>query len=86
MSDIVFVQFKDRYHDGYGGRTYSYIADVPLKVGDIVTVPTVNGDGEARVCEVNVPDTALPDFLTRERLKHITTAATVGGLFDDFFE
>ena len=85
-TDLVQVQFKDRLHDGYSGRPYTYIADVPLQVGDIVTVPTANGEGEARVCRVDVPDSDLPKFLNRDSLRHISDAATPGGsIFDDFY-
>lgn len=85
-SDLVQVQFKDRRYDGYSGRAYTYIADVPLQVGDIVTVPTANGEGEARVCRVDVPDSELPKFLNRDSLRHVSEAATPGGsIFDEFF-
>ena len=84
--DLVQVQFKSRYSDRFEGAAYTYIADVPLAVGDIVTVPTQTGDGEARVCRVNVPHDELPKWLTPERLRHITTPATMGNLFAEFFE
>lgn len=84
-NDIVQVQFKSRYSGGYGEKLYTYIADVPLAEGDIVTVPTRNGDGEARVARIHVPETEVEDWM-RDRLMHITTPATVGGgLFDGFF-
>lgn len=83
--NLVQVQFKNRYGDGYGERAYTYVADVPLAVGDIVTVPTQHGEGEARVCRVNVPTSELPPFLKEEQLRHITEAGTPGGLFDGFF-
>lgn len=70
--NIVTVQFRTLYGDGYGGIGYNYIADEPLKVGDIVTVPTFHGDGEARVCRVDVPESDLPKWLTVKDLKHIT--------------
>ena len=86
QTDLVQVQFKDRRFDGYSGRLYTYIADVPLHEGDIVTVPTANGEGEARVCRVDVPESELPAILSREQLRHITEAPTPGGtLFDEFF-
>lgn len=84
--DLVQVQFKSRYSGQFEGAAYTYIADVPLAEGDIVTVPTQNGDGEARVCRVNVPASELPKFLSPERLRHITTPATMGNLFAEFFE
>lgn len=83
--DIVQVQFKSRYNDTYGGRAYSYAADVPLKVGDLVKVPTANGDGEAKVCRVNVPEAECG--FPVDMLRHITEPATPGGsLFDGFFD
>lgn len=80
---IVQVQFKSRYSDTYGGRAYTYCADVPVQVGDIVKVPTKFGDTEAKVCRVDVPESEIPAYM---ELKHITEAATPGGsMFDEFF-
>ncbi len=76
--DFVKVQFKSRFNDEYGGREYTYIADVPLEVGDIVSVPTSNGDGEARVCRVGVPEAEARGNYLGE-FKHITTPAAPGG-------
>ena len=84
-TDIVQVQFKDHRFDGFSGRAYTYIADVPLAVGDIVTVPTANGEGEARVLKVNVTEAELPNWLSRDKLKHITQSATPAGVFAEFF-
>lgn len=85
MADLVQVQFKSRYNDTYGGRPYTYAADVPLQVGDIVKVPTANGDGDAKVCRINVPETECGFPL--DRLRHITEPATPGGgMFDGFFD
>ena len=84
MTNLVQVQFKSRYGDGYGGACYTYVADVPLVVGDIVTVPTKFGDSEARVCRVDVPEDEVKGF--KDKLRHITEPATVSkGLFDEFF-
>lgn len=80
--NLVQVQFKSRYGDGYGSQSYTYIADIPLSVGDIVTVPTKNGEGEARVSRVNVPESALPKFLSVDQLRHITEAEKPGKLPD----
>lgn len=82
VPDIVCVQFKSRYRDEYGGPAYTYRADVPLYVGDIVKVPTKYGDSEARVSRVGVPESELT---FHGELRHITEPATVsGGLFDEF--
>ena len=81
---IVQVQFKSRYGDTYGGRAYSYIADVPVSVGDIVKVPTANGDGDAKVCRVDVP--LIECGFPADRLRHITEPATPGkNPFEGFF-
>lgn len=82
--DIVQVQFKSKYGDTYGGRPYSYIADIPVQVGDIVKVPTSNGDGEAKVCRVGVTEAECG--FPVDRLRHITEPATPGGgMFAGFY-
>ena len=84
--DLVAVQFKSRYKkDEYGGCEYTYIADVPLQVGDIVRVPTKFGESEARVCRIDVP---LSEMQCRVgELRHITEPGTPGGdLFHGFFD
>ena len=84
MSNIVQVQFKRRFGDGYTDGKYAYIADVPVAVGDIVNVPTKYGSSEAKVCEVNVPENTIPAWCGE--LKHITEPASPsGGLFAGFF-
>lgn len=84
MTNLVQVQFKSRYKDGYGGACYTYVADVPLAVGDIVTVPTKFGESEACVCRVDVPEDEVKGF--QDKLRHITEPATVSeGMFADFF-
>jgi len=53
--EIVSVQFQSKNDkEEYTGREYSYIAGVPLKLGDIVAVPTKNGIGVAKVTKVNL--------------------------------
>lgn len=83
MTPYVQVQFKSRYREGYGGPAYTYIADTPLRVGDVVTVPTKFGDSEAQVCRIDVPEDEVAKF--HGELRHITEPATVGGLFGEFF-
>lgn len=86
MTDLVQIQFRNRHTDGYGGRCYTYVADVPLHEGDIVMVPTVNGDSEARVCRIDVPESELPKWLSRDNLRHITQPATPqNDIFSEFF-
>ena len=62
MTNLVQVQFRNRYGSGYSGAAYTYRADVPLSVGDVVTVPTKWGDSEARVCRVDVPEAEVAKF------------------------
>jgi|GEM_PF-1181395 len=55
MSDIVKVQFVNKkLPSGYGGIPYTYIADIPLKIGDIVYAPTKTGALKAKVISVGV--------------------------------
>ena len=85
ITNIVQVQFKSRYRDEYAGRPYTYIADVPLAVDDIVKVPTKYGDTDARVCRIDVPESEIPMF--SGDLRHITESAAPGGdIFDQFFD
>ena len=84
--NLVSVQFKSRHKkDEYGGCEYTYIADVPLQVGDIVNVPTKFGTSDARVCRIDVPVTEL--HCRVGELRHITEPGTPGGnLFHGFFD
>ena len=83
MSNICQVQFKRRFGGGYTDNKYAYIADVPVAVGDLVNVPTKHGTSEARVCEVDIPESAIPSWCGE--LKHITEPASpMGSLFDEF--
>ena len=52
---LAAVKFKSKYSDTFSGRSYTYITDLPLKVGDIVRVPTSHGEGTAQVCDINIP-------------------------------
>ena len=84
QTNIVQVQFRNRFGGGYGGTNYTYIADVPLKVGDIVNVPTRYGPSEAKVSRVDVPADEVPDIFGG--LLHITEPATPRDTtFDGFF-
>lgn len=78
--NFVQVQFKSRYSDDFLGRAYTYIADVPVEVGDIVTVPTATGDGEAKVCRIGIPEAEARGSYFGE-FKHITTPAMPNDLF-----
>ena len=81
--NLVQVQFESRNTPGmYTGKPFSYIADVPLKEGDIVKAPTKYGDRQARVFRVNVP---LNEIQCRAgELRHITEAVPSGNLFTGF--
>lgn len=80
MPKLVAVQFRSRYkQDTFSGREFTYIADVPLSVGDIVNVPTKYGTSEARVSRVDVQITEIACRVGQ--LLHITEAPTIGGLF-----
>lgn len=80
---IVQVQFKNRWSGQYSGREYTYIADIPVEVDDIVKVPAGAGVSEAKVIRVDVPESEIPAHM---QLKHITEPVTPGGsLFDGFF-
>lgn len=71
QTPYVTVQFENRYEPGvYAGRTYSYIADHRLTVGDVVPVETKFGDTVAKVVEVDVPEYRIKAVLPM--LKHIT--------------
>lgn len=83
MSNIVQVQFKNRFSGQYGGKAYTYAADVPVQIDDIVKVPAGNGTSEAKVVRVDVPESEIPAWM---QLKHITEPASPSGsLFDEFF-
>ncbi len=82
--NIVNVMYEDRHNPGYfSGAVYSYIADHPVAVGDIVKVPTRYGDREAKVVKIGIP---VNDIQCRVgQLLHITEPAIAGGdLFDAF--
>ena len=80
--DFVQVALKNRHSGKYIG-CYSYIADVPVNVGDIVMVPTKYGDAEAKILRTNVTETEIQYKV--EDLLHITSAASPNNLFDGFF-
>lgn len=67
---IVKCQFKLKSSDGYGGREYTYLTDLPLKVGDIVRVPAGDSEGIAQVSEINVPEISVRSDLF-PLLKHV---------------
>ena len=86
QTPYVWVQFRSKTRSSvFGGPCYTYIADTPLEVGDIVKAPTKYGDQEAFVCRVDVPEAVAARF--HGELRHITEPVTVSpGLFDEFFD
>lgn len=73
---IVGVQFRSKWNDEFTGRVYSYHCDIPVAIGDIVAVPTANGESTARVCETDIPLERVPLHI-RSILKTITKKADV---------
>ena len=60
MPLIVNVQFESKSDPGtYKGRAYSYFSKSPLVIGEIVTVPTAKGEGNAMVTAVDVAPDAV---------------------------
>ena len=83
MSKIVQVLFKNRFSGQYSGKPYTYVADIPVQIDDIVQVPAGSGTSEAKVVRVDVPESEVPAWM---QLKHITEPASPSGsLFDEFF-
>lgn len=82
--NLVQVQYRDRYSGKFGGNAYTYVADVPMEVGDVVSVPTRYGESEARVCRINVPEEDVPAWCGS--LRHITEAAVPQDIFAEFFD
>ena len=81
--NLVQVQYRGRRSGKFEGSAYTYVADVPLEVGDVVNVPTKYGESEARVCRVNVPEEDVPAWCGS--LRHITEAAVPLDMFSEFF-
>ena len=55
IPDLVQVQFESRANPGsYNGGNYTYIASMPLHVGDVVNCPTKYGQRLAKVVRTGV--------------------------------
>lgn len=83
---LVSVQFESKRKPGtFTQKEYTYIADVPLSVGDVVKAPTKSGESTARVSRTNVP---LSELQCRVgELRHISEVATPGGdMFSGFYD
>lgn len=68
---IVGVQFQSKWNDEFTGRVYSYLCDIPVAIGDIVAVPTANGESTVRICETDIPLERVPLHI-RSILKTVT--------------
>jgi len=60
---IVGINYKNKHTGEFSGKTYNYFCELDAKVGDIVNVPTVNGDSVARICEVDVPRSRIDEAI-----------------------
>lgn len=61
--NIVSVNFMNNRTGRFGTGIYNYYATVPLKIGDIVRVPTANGTSVARIAAVNVSESKVASRL-----------------------
>ena len=56
-TNIISVKYEENFAPtNFGGRPYSYLTSIKLKVGDLVIAPTATGDKIAKVSEINVPE------------------------------
>lgn len=86
MPNLVQVQFESLRDPGtFRGGNYTYIADQPLDVGDIVNCPTKFGERQAKVVKTDVP---IGDIQCRVgELQKITGPAIPSGdLFSSFLD
>lgn len=56
---IVKVSYYKPEYKAYSARGYTYRTELPLKVGDKVIAPTVNGEQKALVTAVNLPESVI---------------------------
>lgn len=68
---IIKVSFEDRQQAGtFKPGGYTYVADIPVQLGDIVIAPTKFGQNRAKVIALDVPPAEYAAFA--DRLRHIT--------------
>ena len=81
--ELVKVQFESKEKRGtFGGLEYTYIADIPLKEGEMVLAKTRHGASAAKVSQVHVP---LKDISCRVgELLHITARLEDDAAFAGF--
>lgn len=60
---IVSVNFMNNRTGRFGTGVYNYYATIPLKIGDVVRVPTANGSSVARIAAVNIPESKVDSRL-----------------------
>ena len=65
-TNIISVKYEDRFMP----KTYSYITQVNVEIGDLVIAPTAYGDKIARVSEIDIPETRVENI--KQFLKTIT--------------
>lgn len=74
---IIKVQYKKgQNEDGpiFSGREYAYYSNIPVAVGDIVTVVGINGATATKVTEINVPEKEVEAF--KDKVKFIIEKVT----------
>ena len=58
--DIVSVVFQNKKDPcKFEGREYNYKAAIPLNIGEIVIVPTKNGEGKAKVVQTSIKESEI---------------------------
>nr|DAI80060.1 MAG TPA: protein of unknown function (DUF5604) [Caudoviricetes sp.]DAZ54177.1 MAG TPA: protein of unknown function (DUF5604) [Caudoviricetes sp.] len=69
---IVKAMYYKPQMNGYGGRSYTFRTDLPLKAGDKVLAPGGEGDPKkAIITEVDLPESVI-DVRWADRVKYIT--------------
>lgn len=62
-TNIIGVKFENEYVPRtFDGKSYSYLTEIELNVGDIVKAPTKFGTSIARVSRVNIPENEIEDI------------------------
>lgn len=73
--NIVKVKYYSEKTGEYSSREYTYFAEDPLQVGDIVTVPVKDTTGKAIVAAVNVPESEISTY--RDKIKTIPSGSLI---------
>ncbi len=60
---IISVAYKDKRTGQFGGQKYSYFCSLLVCVGDTVIAPTYKGDSVARVVEIDVDASSIPESI-----------------------